>query len=84
MLLHCPAVASTDALSLFFLLPYLQAFAEEVSALESEVTGVMDSRNKLLQSESLNINHVDELVKDVHEIEDRYEDLKNRINDALR
>ena len=64
--------------------PSLQAFAEEVSALESEVTGVMDSRNKLLQSESLNINQIDQLFKDVHGIEDRYEDLKNRINDALR
>ena len=65
-------------------MPSLQAFAEEVSALESEVTGVMDSGNKLLQSESLNINQIDQLFKDIHYIEDRYEDLKNRINDALR
>ena len=61
-----------------------QAFTEEVSALESEVTSVMDSGNKLLQSQNLSIHQIDQLFKDVHDIEDRYEDLKNRINDALR
>lgn len=69
---------------IFLSLPSLQAFAEEVSALESEATNVMDSGNKLLQSESLNISQIDRLFKDVHDIEDRYEDLKNRINDVLR
>ena len=48
------------------------------------MTSVMDSGNKLLQSETLNLNQIDQLFKDVHDIEDRYEDLKNRINDALR
>ena len=61
-----------------------QAFTEEVSALESEVTSVMDSGNKFLQSQNLSIHQIDQLFKDVHDIEDRYEDLKNRINDALR
>lgn len=67
-----------------FTLLTLQAFTEEVSALESEVTSVMDSGNKLLQSQNLSIHQIDQLFKDVHDIEDRYEDLKNRINDALR
>ena len=62
----------------------MQAFAEEVSALEPGVTSVMDSGNKLLQSETLTINQIDQLFKDVHNIKNRYEALKNRINDALR
>lgn len=67
-----------------FSMSSFQAFAEEVSVLETGVTSVMDSGNKLLQSENLAINQIDKLFKDIHDIEDRYEALKNRVNDALR
>lgn len=46
---------------------------------------VTDSGNSLLQSENLDVNQKDQLVKDVHDIEDRYEDLKkNTIDEVTR
>jgi len=58
---------------------------DEVSALEPEVTRVTDSGNSLLQSENLYANQKDQLVNDVHDIEDRYKDLKkNAIDEVTR
>jgi len=62
----------------------LQAFAEEVSALESEATNVMDGGNNLLLSENLDANQKDQLVKDVHDGEQRYEDLKKNTIDEVK
>lgn len=66
-----------------FTLSFSQAFSDEVSALEPEVTRVTDSGNNLLQSENLDVNQRDQLVKDVHDIEDRYEDLKKNTTDEV-
>ena len=58
---------------------------DEVSALEPEVTRVTDSGNSLLQSENLDANQKDQLVNDVHDIEDTYKDLKkNAIDEVTR
>jgi len=58
---------------------------DEVSALEPQVTRVTDSGNSLLQSENLDANQKDQLVNDVHDIEDRYKDLKkNAIDEVTR
>ena len=66
-------------------LSFSQAFSDEVSALEPEVTRVTDSGNSLLQSENLDVDQKDQLVKDVRDIEDRYEDLKkNTIDEVTR
>ena len=49
------------------------------------MTRVTDSGNSLSQSENLDINQKDQLAKDVHDIEDRYEDLKkNTIDEVTR
>lgn len=59
--------------------------SDDVRALEPEVIRVTDSGNSLLQSENLDVNQKDQLVKDVHDIEDRYEDLKkNTIDEVTR
>lgn len=47
------------------------------------MTRVTDSGNNLLQSENLDVNQRDQLVKDVHDIEDRYEDLKKNTTDEV-
>ena len=58
---------------------------DEVSALEPEVTRVTDSGNSLLQTENLDANQKDQLVNDVHDIEDTYKDLKkNAIDEVTR
>ena len=69
---------------IFLSLRSLQAFAEEVSALESEATNVMDGGNNLLLSENLDANQKDQLVKDVHDGEQRYEDLKKNTIDEVK
>ena len=49
------------------------------------MTRVTDSGNSLLQSENLDANQKDQLVNDVHDIEDRYKDLKkNAIDEVTR
>ena len=59
--------------------------SDDVRALEPEVTRVTDSGNSILQSENLDANQKDQLAKDVHDIEDRYEDLKkNTIDEVTR
>jgi len=66
-------------------LRFSQALSDEVSALEPEVTRVTDSGNSLLQNDDLDENQKDQLVKDVHDIEDRYEALKkNTIDEEKR
>ena len=56
---------------------------DEVSALEPEVTRATDGGNSLLQSENLDANQKDQLVNDVHDIEDRYKDLKKNAFDEV-
>ena len=59
--------------------------SDDVRALELEVTRVTDSGNSLLQSGNLDVNQKDQLAKDLHDIEDRYEDLKkNTIDEVTR
>jgi len=58
--------------------------SDEVSALEPEVTRVTDGGNNLLQSENLDANQKDQLVKDVHDVEQRYEDLKKNTIDEVK
>lgn len=59
--------------------------SDDVRALEPEVTRVADSGNSLLQSGNLDVNQKDQLAKDLHDIEDRYEDLKkNTIDEVTR
>ena len=59
--------------------------SDDVRALDPEVTRVTDSGNSLLQSGNLDVNQKDQLAKDVHDIEDRYEDLKkNTIDEVTR
>lgn len=60
-----------------------QAITEEVRALEPEVTRVTDDGNYLLRNENLNSNQKDQLVKDVHDIEERYEELKKDGNNEV-
>jgi len=58
--------------------------SDEVSALKPEVTRVTDGGNNLLQSENLDANQKDQLVKDVHDVEQRYEDLKKNTIDEVK
>ena len=49
------------------------------------MTRVTDSGNSLLQTENLDANQKDQLVNDVHDIEDTYKDLKkNAIDEVTR
>ena len=48
------------------------------------MTGVTDCGKSLLQSENLHVNQTDQLVKDVHDIEERYEDLKKNTIDEVK
>lgn len=48
------------------------------------MTRVTDGGNNLLQSENLDANQKDQLVKDVHDIEQRYEDLKKNTIDEVK
>lgn len=49
------------------------------------MTRVTDSGNSLLQSGNLDVNQKDQLAKDLHDIEVRYEDLKkNTIDEVTR
>ena len=48
------------------------------------MTKVTDSGNSLLQSENLDENQKDQLVKDVHDIEDRYKTLKKNTIDEVK
>lgn len=58
--------------------------SDEVSALEPEATRVTDGGNNLLQSENLDANQKDQLVKDVNDVEQRYEDLKKNTIDEVK
>lgn len=48
------------------------------------MTRVTDGGNNLLQSENLDANQKDQLVKDVHDVEQRYEDLKKNTIDEVK
>lgn len=48
------------------------------------MTRVTDGGNNLLQSENLDANQKDQLVKDVNDVEQRYEDLKKNTIDEVK
>ena len=61
-----------------------QACYKEVISLEPEVKEVSDAGNDLIQKEGLHGDPKEDIVKDIRDIEDRYEHLKKSSDEEVK
>ena len=63
---------------------FSKACYEEVNSLEPEVKEVAEAGDDLVRSEGLHSDQKEDIEKDIHDIEDRYEELKKGSDEEVK
>ena len=63
---------------------FSQAFFEEINSLEGEVKKVAKDGRDLIQTYSINGHVEEDITKDIDEIQERYDELKNRSIEEIK